>query len=236
MRCTLLALAALVACCGRMVAQAGPPQNGETLTYSVNWPSSLPLGEARLQAKRTEAPDGSGARWDLSFTLDASVPGFQIAGRYRSLATSELCSVEFEKDSTHGKRAARELTVFDQQAGSAIRQTLGDGGKSEMPIPPCAKDALALLYYVRREMSLGRLPAPQTVFFGGAYQIRFEYGGRQKLMIGNEQIEADRLTGSVKGKASDLTFEMFISQDRARRPVLIRVPLPLAAFSMELVP
>ena len=89
-------------------------------------------------------------RWDLRFTLDAAVPGLQVADRYRSLATPELCSLEFEKDLTDGKRLTRELTMFDPQTGSATRQTLGGGGKSEMPISTCAKDALAFLYYLRQ--------------------------------------------------------------------------------------
>ncbi len=232
----LLVLAVLVACRGRVVAQAGAPHDDETLTYSVNWPSGLPLGEVRIQANKKETTDGSPARWEFRFTLDAAAPGLQVAGRYRSLATPEFCSMEFEKDLSYGKRITRELTVFNQQAGSATRQTLGGGGKSEMPISPCAKDALAFLYYLRQEMSLGRLPAPQTGFFGGAYQVRFEYGGRQKLKIGDEPIEADRLVASVKGKASDITLEVFIGQDRARRPVLVRVPLSIGVLSVELVP
>ena len=144
--------------------------------------------------------------------------------------------MEFEKNLTYGKRITRELTVFNPQAGSATRQTLGGGGKSEMPISPCAKDALAFLYYLRQEMSRGRVPTPQTVFFGGAYQVRFEYGGRQKLRIGDEPIDADRLLASVKGKASGITLEVFIAQDRARRPILARVPVPLGVLSVELVP
>ena len=49
-------------------------------------------------------------------------------------------------------------------------------------------------------------------------------------------MDVDRITVSAKGQASDISFEIFLSQDPARRPVLIRVPLPLGSFSMELVP
>jgi hypothetical protein len=219
-----------------VVAQAGAPHNDETLTYSVNWPSGLALGEVRIQASKKETRDGSPGSWELRFTLDAAVPGFHAAGQYRSQATSDLCSMEFEKDLTYGKRVTRELTVFNPPAGSATRQTMGGGGKSELPISTCAKDALAFLYYLRQEMSLGRVPAPQTVFFGSAYQVGFEYAGRQKLKIGDQTIDADRLVASVKGKAADITFEVFIAQDRARRPALVRVPLPLGVLSVELVP
>ena len=76
----------------------------------------------------------------------------------------------------------------------------------------------------------------QTVFFGGPYQLRLEFAGRQRLTIAGQQFDADRITGSVKGKASETPFELFFAQDKARRPLLLRVPLALGTFSMELVP
>ena len=224
MRLAILMLAALA------VARAQFPQSDEALVYSVNWPSGLNLGEAQIQAKKVQD------RWDLRLTLDASIPGFSVADRYHSLATSDLCSVEFEKDLTRGKKVSGELTTFNQTAGTATRQTKGGGGKSELQIPSCAKDALAYLYFARRELMQGRLPAAQAVYVGGAYQVRLEYGGRQKLKVGDQMVDVDRITVSAKGQASDISFEIFLSQDPARRPVLIRVPLPLGSFSMELVP
>ncbi len=74
------------------------------------------------------------------------------------------------------------------------------------------------------------------MYFGGPYQLRLEFSGRQRLTVGDQQIEADRITASLKGAASETTFEMFFAQDRARRPLLIRVPMPLGTFSMELAP
>jgi len=74
------------------------------------------------------------------------------------------------------------------------------------------------------------------VYFGGPYQLRLEFAGRQRLVVGDQQVEADRITASLKGPASEITFEMFFAQDRARRPLLIRVPLALGTFSMELAP
>ena len=41
-----------------------------------------------------------------------------------------------------------------------------------MKTPACAKDALTFLYYVRRELSQGRMPPQQTMFFGASYEIR----------------------------------------------------------------
>jgi hypothetical protein len=206
-------------------------QDGESLAYSVNWPSGLPVGEARLESKKTTSD-----RQELLFTLDASIPGFEVVDRYRSLATTALCSVEFEKTSRHGKKVTHELTAFDPQASTATRQTLGGGGKSRIETSACARDALAFLDYLRREVAAGRLPPPQTVYFGGPYQIRLESAGRQRLELGEEAMDVDRITASVKGKTSDFTFEIFLARDSSRRPVLVRVTLPPGTFSMELVP
>ncbi|MFB3777416.1 MAG: DUF3108 domain-containing protein [Bryobacteraceae bacterium] len=219
-------------------AQTAPWPDSEALTYTVNWPSGLSLGEAELRAAGRAPREDSPARWEFRFTLEAAVPGFAVADRLRSSATAELCSVEFERDITHGKRSGKEVTTFDASASTATRQTVvpAGGGKSQMTTPSCAKDALAFLYFVRRELAEGRLPQAQTIFFGGPYQISFELAGRQKLRVGEEQVEADRITALLKGPSTNVSFEVYFAQDRARRPVLIRVPLPLGAFSMELNP
>jgi hypothetical protein len=235
MRHAILTLAALLSGGPALLAQPTRAQEGESLTYSVNWSSGLPVGEARLESKKTTTPDGGSEQWELLFTLEASIPGFEVVDRYRSLATASLCSVEFEKDSRHAKKVAHELTAFDQQAPTATRQTLG-GGKSQIETSACARDALAFLDYLRREVAAGRLPSSKTVYFGGAYQVQLESTGPQRLELGEGNIEVDRITVSVNGKASDHTFEIFLARDSSRRPVLIRVPLPPGTFSMELVP
>jgi len=238
MRQAVLALAVLLWFRPPVMGQSLAPEDNEALTYTVNWPSGLSLGEAQFQSKKIASPAGAPERWDLRFSLDAAIPGFTVADRFRSVATSELCSTEFERDTAHGQKSGKELTLFDLSAGRATRQTLvpQGGGKSQLSIPACPKDALAFLYYVRRELAQGRLPPPQTVFFGGPYQVRLEYAGSEKLRVGDEQVEADRITASVKGAASDVTFDIFFAQDQLRRPVLVRVPLPLGAFTMELAP
>jgi hypothetical protein len=236
MRYPFLKPAAILVCCAPLLAQSGPPYSGETLTYSVNWPSGLPVGEARFEAKRI--PDQAGAlnRWELLFTLQASVPGFEVADKYRSVVTAAFCSVEFEKDSKHGKKIARERTTFDPRTNTAVRQTLGGGGTSTIETAFCPRDALAFFYHVRRELAAGRVPPAQTMYLGGAYQIRFEYAGRQRIRAGDEMYDAERLTTSVKGKASDINFEIFFAQESDRRPVFMRVPLPAGSFVLELVP
>lgn len=236
MNLLFLTLMALFAWCARgLLAEIPTPFGDETLHYSVSWPSGLSLGEGEMSAKKVKGPDGSIERWEFELVLEAAVPGFRVVDRYRSVATPDLCSLEFEKESTHGKRKTRERTTFEPEKSIATRQTLGGGGKSEISISSCAKDALAFLYYVRSELSRGRVAPPETIFFGAPYSIRLEYGGRQTLRVQEHKIETDRLVASVKGKASDVTFEIFFALDEARRPVMIRAPLPLGMFSMQLV-
>lgn len=233
MRRLWMAAALLGACCA--TAETGPPADGETLRYSVNWPSGLPLGEGEFRAaKVATGEDPSAAQWRFSMTLEAGLPGFEISDQYRSLASADLCSLEFEKHVRHGRRKAAERTVFDAARGVATRQTLG-GGKSELSIPACARDGLAFLYFLRRELSRGRLPGPQKIFFGAPYEIRLEYGGRHTVRLHEERLPADRLIASVTGKASQVTFELFFSTDGARTLLLARAPFPLGNFTMELL-
>lgn len=216
------------ASCFQQGAAASQPVE-ETLSYTVNWPSGLSLGEGRMTARR------AGDRWELQFVLDAAVPGFEVSDRVRSVATEDFCSLELEKRLTHGKRKANERTTFDIEKGAATRETVGGGGKSEAPISTCARDALAFLHYLRRELSQGRLPPPQNVFFGAQYRVTVQYGGSLALRVGEAPVEADRLTVSVKGPASEHSFELYFARDAGRTPVMVRFPLELGTFSMELV-
>ncbi len=210
-------------------AKPATPFAAESLEYTVNWPSGLSLGEARMQAGR------SGEEWRFELALDAALPGFAITDSFRSTAAGDFCSREFFRESVHGKRKTNEKTTYDESRGVAVRETVG-GGKSELEIPSCARDGLAFLYFMRNELAQGRLPAPQTVYFGGPYRLQVEYGGTQSVRANDRPYTADRIVASFKGPASSATFEMFFARDAARTPVIVRVPLPLGSFSMELAP
>lgn len=213
---------------------ASPTFDNEQLRYNINWPSGLSLGEAELGSSLQKPAADAAPRLHLEFDVDAAVPGFAVTDRYSSEASPDFCSVEFQRKATHGQKKIDEKTTFDKQAGTATRETAG-GGKSELKTSSCGRDALAFLYYVRRELSQGRIPPPQTVFFGGPYEVRLAFAGTQTIRLGDRQVEADRVTTSVKGKASDITFDVFFLKDAARTPALVRVPLALGMFSMELV-
>jgi hypothetical protein len=181
-----------------------------------------------MAAQRT----GAGA-WNFEFTLDASVPSFAVVDRYRAQAGASLCSEVFEKTAQHGKKKTSEVLRFEG-AGKVERRTLPDGGKTSLPAPACAKDALTYLYHVRAELASGRIPVAQTVFFGAAYQVKLEYGGAQAINIGGTRTDADRLLGVIKGPASEHKVELWFARSGARELLMVRLPLQMGLFSLEL--
>jgi hypothetical protein len=205
------------------------PASAESLRYSINWASGLSLGEATLRA------DKGKEAWDFEVTMDASIPGFALRDRYHSGATLDLCSLQLEKSFTHGARKADEKITFDQQNHTASRETQNGGGKSEVSIPSCAKDALTFMQFARSELAQGRLAPQQQVIFGAVYNVRIEYTGAQKIKVGDQAVDADRILATIKGPTTDLTVEMFFARDAVRTPLLARIPLALGTFTVELI-
>jgi hypothetical protein len=213
--------------------------SAETLHYSINWPSGLSLGEATLRSDKTTGGTGSAPGWDFELNVDASVPGFAVRDQYGSTASPDFCSWQLDKKIAHGARMSEERVMFDPARNTATRETLRGGGiagTSILSVPVCARDALTLLQFVRRELAQGRLPSPQPAILGAAYQVRLEYLGTTPVRLGNREVDTDRFRGSIKGPASDLTLEVFFRRDAARTPVMIRIPLSLAVFTVELLP
>jgi hypothetical protein len=224
--CPLL-LSALVA-----APVAEPALPNETLRYSVNWPSGLSLGEAQLSAASSHA-DNSPERMHFQFDLDAGVPGFPVDDRYRSNASASFCSSEFQKTISHGTKKADEKETFDPKTGNITR---GSGsGESQLMTNPCGKDALTFLYFVRHELSQGRIPPRQTIFFGAPYEIRLASAGTESVKVGNKPVETDHVKASVDGPSSSISFDLYFLQDHARTLAVVRVPLAMGTFSMELV-
>ncbi len=209
----------------------GFPFASEALNYSINWPTGLGLGEAHLTAAHL-----NGDAWSFELTLDAAVPGFAVRDDYRAAAAKDLCTNAFTRTFSHGVRKSDENTTV--QNGTAKRETVG-GGESGIPVPACVRDALTFLFYTRRELGQGRVPSSQTILFGSAYQARLDYAGAPMITIGNATAQADRLNGTVTSVknpgASPVRFEVFFARDAARTPLLVKVPLAIGTFSMELV-
>ncbi|MBL8174976.1 MAG: DUF3108 domain-containing protein [Bryobacterales bacterium] len=208
---------------------SGVPTDGESLQYTINWPSGLSLGEGRIKASR------SGANWSFELQFDAAIPGFAIADNFVSLADAGQCSLLFERDLQHGKRKSKEKITFDQAAGTAVRETQSGGGKTTLQTGSCAKDALAFLFHLRSELAKGRIPPPQNAYYGAPYNIRLQHKGSERIRLGDAMEDSDKIAATIKGPASTIDVELFIGKDANRTPLLVKIPLAMGQFSLELV-
>jgi hypothetical protein len=209
----------------------GFPFQNETLRYNIKYASGVALGEATVGAAKSDA----GWRFDMNFM--AGVPGLSFADTFRSTATAELCSNELERSISHGTRKVTEKTTFDQKQRTAERRTLipAGGGKSELSLPSCAKDALAYSFLARQEMGQGRVPKAAQIFFGGPYDVRVVYTGAMDIPSGGKTVTTDHVNVYIKGPASNLTVEVFYARDAARTPLLYKVPVSVGTLTLELV-
>jgi hypothetical protein len=214
-----------------LLAETGFPFQDESLRYSINWPSGLSLGEAVFTAHR------AASGWSFDATVSAGVPGFSISDRYQSSSTADLCSLKLERTISHRSKKTEEKTTFDQEKGTAHRVTVfpKDGGQSDLDIPTCGRDALAFIYFARREMGQGRVAPAQKIFLGSPYSVRLEYTGSMTVPVADKQVVTDHVLVYLKGPKADFNFEIFFARDAARTPLLIKVPLSMGTFSMELV-
>jgi hypothetical protein len=207
----------------------GFPFTDESLNYSIKWPTGAGLGEAHLRAKA--ATPG----WSFEMTLSGGIPGFEVNDRYASHANADFCSEDFFRQFVHGRRKGNETETIDRSHAMVTRVTTSGGGKSEFAVPDCTKDALTLLFYARRELGQGRVPAAQQMLFGGLYQVRMTYTGAETIPVAGTPAMTDKVVCDVKGPSSGVQFEVWFARDAARTPVLFKVPFSLGRFSMELV-
>lgn len=231
--CSLLAVFMLLAAGqGRSAPPASiPGPSGETQRYSINWPSGLSLGEAEIVGSRSNSNSPS-EHLNFQLKVDASIPGFQVSDNFRSEASPAFCSDEFEKKILHGRRQADEKTKFSSD-GTAKRETKG-GGHTDLSTPSCAKDALTYLFFVRRELSEGRLPQEETVYFGAPYKVRLEFSGTQQIQVGDKNVPADKLVATARGESANIQFEVYFLKDAARTLAMVKVPFAMGTFAMTL--
>jgi len=211
----------------------GFPFQNETLHYRVNLPGGRSLGEATLSAHKS-GDDG----WDFEMSTAVSIPVVPISDTYKASASGvDFCSSTLQREISHGTKAVIEKTEFDQAGNRAQRQTLvpAGGGKSEFDLPTCGRDALTFLYLARREVGQGRVPPAGKVFFGSGYEVKMVYTGAQDIPVAGKPVVTDHINVSVKGPASDFTFEIFYARDAARTPLLVRVPVSVGTVTLELV-
>ena len=209
----------------------GFPFTNEVLRYSVKLPGGMTWGSATL----TAGSDDKG--WNFAMALDVPLPIVPINDKYTVYSSKNLCTSTLTRTMLHGTRRVTEKTEFDTAQGLAHRQTmlpLG-GGKSDLSINGCAKDALTYLYFSRREMGQGRMPASGAVLFGSSYDVKVVYTGAVDITMKEKPVTTDHVNVSVKGPASDVSFEVFYARDAARTPLLVKIPASVGAVSLELV-
>ena len=215
-------------------SQAAGPLTGfpfadESLAYNVSWPSGLSLGEAHMTAHRVT--DG----WSFSFSIDAGIPGFQVKDTYSSRATNDLCSTEFTRNFSHGSRRSEEKETIDRSLEQVTRKTIPNGGgQSTFSVPDCIKDGLTALYYARRELGQGRVAPAQEILFGGLYDMSLSWAGEATIKVGGKPAVSDKVLCSFKGPASSILVEAYFARDAARTLLLVKAPLAVGSFSMEL--
>ena len=227
---TITAIAALCLA-GSASAQTGFPFQDESLHYTINYPSGLSLGDATLSAHKTAKG------WDFTVNLEASVAGFRIKDKYTSSMAAGYCSAELKRDVLHGSKSSREKTTFDQEKGVAHRVTEfpSNGGNSDLNTGACGRDAIAYLYFARKELGQGRVAPAQSVFFGSSYSVRQSYTGQQTVTIGDKKEITDQLVYSVKGPKAEFSVEVYFARDAARTPLLIKIPQAAGALTLEIV-
>lgn len=207
----------------------GFPFADEELSYVLKWPGGLPLGEGHLKAKQ------SSKGWDFTIGLDGSIPGFELKDEYKASASADLCTASFTRTATHGTRKTAETETVDGERGVARRETQHGGGTSELTVPPCVRDALTFLFYSRRELGQGRVPSAREILFGNLYRAQMDYGGAETVTVSGRAEVSDKVGVTLQGPASEIHFQMYFARDPARTPLLIKVPLEMGTFSMELV-
>ena len=176
--------------------------------------------------------------WDFDMSTTVGIPVVPISDTYKSTAGGvDLCSSSLKREISHGTKTVIEKTEFDQHTNQAQRRTLvpAGGGKSEFSIPTCGRDALTFLYFARREMGQGRVAPAGKVFFGSGYEVKMVYTGAQDIPVAGKPVVTDHVNVSVKGPASDFTFEIFYARDPQRTPLLVRIPVSAGTVALELV-
>lgn len=227
-RSLAVALALLLGPCPveRQFAQA---PIAEHLFYSITWPSGLAFGRAELRSRFTDPG------WRFESSLRASLPGTEIDGTFVSRTDDSTCSSEFEKHLLRGTRRTHEHLRFSP--GSVTRTNLesSDGQPpGVMPTGTCARDALSLLYHLRHDLAMGRIPSSAEAFFGARYQLRLEHSQTRRLVLDGERHVVDEVRMSLQGPAASHTVVVSFGRDAARTPLLFELEWEDTIYRMQI--
>lgn len=222
---------------GNLAAQAAPANfppltSGENLTYKISWPSGLPLGEATLSAS------GGARQIHISLTIDAEFPANHATYSFTSTTDPELCSIRFAVSIRQGTRSLLDDYSFDQQNHQLRR--IRNGRTSVTDIPECARDPLALFYFLRKQAAAQQLGMGQTV--AGSFFLSLEGSASlehdkpaETVPFSTKNAQGDGYVVSYSGgSGAEGIFEMWLRADPSLTPVAFKAELPLATFTAEL--
>ena len=202
----------------------------EELDYSIAWPSGLAVGTAELRARHSDPG------WRFEMRIRASVPKIDIDHAFVSRTNELLCSLDFEKHIRHGTKRAHETLRF---GGGTLHRTNLDANDraapGTVPIADCARDALATVFSLRRDLADGRIPPPEEIYFGAAYRLQLEYEQTRWLAWDSDRRLADEIRIDVRGPDSHHVFSAFFGRDTARTPLLFVVESEDGPFTIKLV-
>ena len=78
-------------------------------------------------------------------------------------------------------------SLSTRKQSTATRTPANGEGSSKITVPDCIHDALTFLFYARRELGQGRVPAAQEIIFGAIYNGQLRYTGRGNDSGGREE-------------------------------------------------
>ena len=160
----------------------------------------------------------------------------EIDDAFRSITDASACSTQFEKHIRHGSKRAHESLRFGSNSverTNLVSESFERPGTS--PVSGCAYDALAFLYYLRKDLADGRIAPPGRVFFGAGYEVELEYAQTRRLFWAGQRRLTDEIRVSVRGPASKHEFSVYFGRDEARTPLLIHAEFEGTLFTMQLL-
>jgi hypothetical protein len=217
-------------------ALALPFRSGEALRYSAAWENFLTAATLELQAQGPHELN-SRASWQFSAVVTSIAPVrylYAIDDRFTSDAdAASLASLRYHLRRREPNRDESRTIHFAREGEAAPE------GVSVVRVTPETRDPVAALYFLR------------AVDWSRAAETRFEVFDGEKLYHVRARREPRRETRAVPAgrfstfpvalrifeglrERADVTIRVWLSDDRARVPVLVEAELPIGRVRVEL--
>ena len=223
----------LLACPAVLMAQSASSSwpvlaAGEKLEYNLRWPSGITLGEATLKATHT------GNQMFLEATVDADIPQYHALYTFSSVTDEQFCSQQFRMVLHEGKRIVNDTFEFDQNNHQVHRVRNGRSTTASLSDTDCARDPLALIYYFRQQLALGKLPpgASGVLYLGEAYTVHYDAAAPGPAS-GSKAPQGELFNIRVDAPNAP-NLEVSIRNDPQRVPISLRIAFSLGTLSADL--